>query len=132
MYCFLLSFFFFVFSFFFYTFYFIGKPLRLEATCASRSFKIGEVAKPAKKAAKPNEAKTPKKTKKPTGEKKAAKPKAKKPIAKPAAKKPVPRTQQSQQRKPRPLLKPKEAKTAEKKLSGCGVSIVSICYQKPF
>ncbi|CAC5408133.1 H1_5 [Mytilus coruscus] len=64
-----------------------------KGTGASGSFKIGEVAKPAKKpakkavkpkAAKPKKAKTPKKTatkkpaaKKPAGEKKAAKPKSK-------------------------------------------------------
>ena len=47
-----------------------------KGTCASGSFKIGEVVKPKKKlAAKPKKAKTPKKTaaKKPAAEKKAAK-----------------------------------------------------------
>ncbi|CAC5402725.1 H1_5 [Mytilus coruscus] len=91
-----------------------------KGTGASGSFKIGEVAKPAKKpakkavkpkAAKPKKAKTPKKTatkkpaaKKPAGEKKAAKPKAKKPATKKPAAKPAAKSAkkpQNHQKRPR-------------------------------
>ena len=101
-----------------------------KGTGASGSFKIGEVAKPAKKkttkpkkavkpkAAKPKKAKTPKKApakkpaaKKPAGEKKAVKPKAKKPATKKTAAKPAKKATKS----PKKASKPKKAKTPKKK-----------------
>ena len=102
-----------------------------KGTGASGSFKIGEVAKPAKKpakkvvkpkAAKPKKAKTPtKKTaakkpaaKKPAGEKKAAKPKAKKPAAKKPAAKPAAKSAKKATKSPKKTkaaAKPKKAKT---------------------
>ncbi|CAC5408136.1 H1_5 [Mytilus coruscus] len=101
-----------------------------KGTGASGSFKIGEVAKPAKKpakkavkpkAAKPKKAKTPKKTatkkpaaKKPAGEKKAAKPKAKKPATKKPAAKSAKKATKSP-KKTKAAAKPKKAKTPKKK-----------------
>ncbi|CAC5392608.1 H1_5 [Mytilus coruscus] len=103
-----------------------------KGTGASGSFKIGEVAKPAKKpakkavkpkAAKPKKAKTPKKTatkkpaaKKPAGEKKAAKPKAKKPATKKPAAKSAKKATKSP-KKTKAAAKPKKAKTPKKNSS---------------
>ncbi|CAC5405831.1 H1_5 [Mytilus coruscus] len=105
-----------------------------KGTGASGNFKIGEVAKPAKKpakkavkpkAAKPKKAKTPKKTatkkpaaKKPAGEKKAAKPKAKKPATKKPAAKPAAKYAKKATKSPKKTkaaAKPKKAKTPKKK-----------------
>ncbi|CAC5402723.1 H1_5 [Mytilus coruscus] len=82
-----------------------------KGTGASGSFKIGEVAKPAKKPAKES-------TKKPAGEKKAAKPKAKKPATKKPAAKPAAKSAKKATKSPKKTkaaAKPKKAKTPKKK-----------------